>query len=755
MMLPVSNPKTPKRRQPSRSGLSPKVLCYTVLVLLNVAWFAYSFLASGKKHGPKAPQGGHERGSNMQPQGQAGASDDPWQSNRANGGNSRTGDGLYARSQASAHTADRRPAFKPVEGGLFQPSGSGPGSATGPDLQGGSVQDLVVKGSLTSGDLKLTGNILSSSAGKLLISAGTVAIGTSVVDPDHDKLVINGPIRITDAGPRPHCDASRRGMIWDEFGDAGQDDSVDICVKGRDEAYGWRSVLGGGPGSATRIQEMPSGMVQMAASGQTGSLVREFRVAQGSAVQPGDVVTFVEGYVKRGLTAQLGEPVIFMNAAQAAAAGGAGKRKTSLLAIAPSSCIIVHGGGAGSKSVAQVVSIHGTAVDLGASAPFGASRGDHVQMAALSQSWFLVVYSSSAEHEVGYAVMGSLSGSSLKFSPPVMMEPTGCSSLSVTALSPSTAVVAFNANSANGRGNPVVLAAQISGRTVLFGNRTTIDARLDGFVVVPLSVSTFALVYRNLRTKAAAVRVGQVRMVEAPAIEEDGEEDEELSVGAKQQAKAFLGEEMPLPTPGRILTYLEATRLSPSKLVIAYADANEGYALIANIAGNTVTPQTPVLFSRAKPLSLSLSALSETSFIISFYTNNPWRAVVVKGAVKQGNGFGSIAMFESLLTSDFSTHTHSMALSPHSFLATYYDGSNSDSGTAVAGTFGHGLGIAASAASEGEMVPVRFGGVSGDHMSLQSGACYYATDEGRTTTDETSQQVGLAVSVNEILIGGC
>lgn len=73
----------------------------------------------------------------------------------------------------------------------------------------------------------------------------------------------------------------------------------------------------------------------------------------------------------------------------------------------------------------------------------------------------------------------------------------------------------------------------------------------------------------------------------------------------------------------------------------------------------------------------------------------------------------------------------------------------------MTGSYGRGLGIAAATATEGDMVPVRFGGISSDHMSLEVGACYFSTDEGRLTTEPTSQAVGLAVSVNEVLMGSC
>jgi hypothetical protein len=58
-------------------------------------------------------------------------------------------------------------------------------------------------------------------ARQLLISANGVGIGTGALDAS-DKLVVNGPIRISDGGTRPLCTQSHRGMIWHEFGELGQ-----------------------------------------------------------------------------------------------------------------------------------------------------------------------------------------------------------------------------------------------------------------------------------------------------------------------------------------------------------------------------------------------------------------------------------------------------------------------------------------------------------------------------------------------------
>ena len=657
-----------------------------------------------------------------------------------------------------------------------QTLGSGGGAAASGAVvkSGAAIEDLVVKGSVTSGDLKLTGNILSSSSGKLLVSAGVVGVGTSMLDAEHDKLVVNGPIRLTDAGTRPSCEPARRGMIWHEFGEMGQADTVDVCAKGQNDDYAWRPVLGGGGAGALgassqgRQQWAPAHAQQQLGAGLAGgadsSLSREFRVAQGSELRAGDVVTFVEGHAKRGLTAQLGNPVLFSQPGQAeGGSGGASKRHTSLLALSHDLCLVIHSTGAAAKVSAQVAKVHGTNAELAAKQPFGPHRAEQVDLAALSPREFIMVYNEPTERNAGYVVLGNVVGNTAKvLSQPVAMEPSGCNSLSVAALSPSLVVIAFNADTANGPGTPVVLAASVEGRKVVFGNRTKLVGRMDGFVVVPMSISTFVLVHRNIRQKGAGGRVGHVAMVqqaEAPADEDAEEEGQQREQQMEIVPKAFVAEDVPLFSSTRVLTYLAATRLSSWQIAIAYADGNEGNVLLAGVVGDSLTPQPAAPFSSAKPLSLSLSALSESAFILSFYTHDPWRAVVVKGSVQQvqqqeraGPG---LSLFETTVTTDYTTHTHSLALSPQSFLMTYYDGANSDAGTAVVGAFGRGMGVAGAAAAEGEMVPVRFGGISGDHESLEVGSCYYSNEEGRVTTFASELRVGLAVSVSEILMGGC
>uniref|UniRef100_A0A061RGX0 Uncharacterized protein n=1 Tax=Tetraselmis sp. GSL018 TaxID=582737 RepID=A0A061RGX0_9CHLO len=438
-----------------------------------------------------------------------------------------------------------------------------------------------------------------------------------------------------------------------------------------------------------------------------------------------------------------------MEQVHAASATAASNRRASLLAMSPERCIIVHRGSPRLQTVAQVARIHGTHIELMGKLNFGSRHGDHVEMAALSNNQFLVAYSDGSQRDTCYMMLGSLWDDMLQsFTPPLMMEPSGCSSLSVAALSPSSAVVAFNSNTASSRGAPVVLVAEVKGQLITLSEKTEVGERLDGFVTVPLSSSRFLLVYRNLRLQAAAARVGRVVAAAAPD-DGDGGRDEDGDAAGLQAA---VGDEVPLPTTGRTLTYLSAARMSLARAVVVFADAAEGHVVLVDAAGDSLTPHTPAPFSSEKPLSVSLSVLSDDSFVIGFYTGDPWRAKVVKGAVLSS---GHVALVESRLPVEQPKNTHMVALSSHSFLATYHEGSNSGAGAAVVGAFPRGFGIASSSGEEGETVGVRLGGISSSHMSLRTGECYYAGADGSLTTSATGQRVGLAVSANDVLMGSC
>eukprot|EP00899_Mesostigma_viride_P029633 jgi/Mesvir1/9855/Mv22391-RA.1 len=603
--------------------------------------------------------------------------------------------------------------------------------------------DMTVTNALTAGFLKLSSNILATapgSGGKLLLSADTVSVGTSLLDP-HDKLVVNGPIRISDGGTQPACVSARRGMIWHHFGGTSKSDVVSVCIKNKLEEYEWINVAGG-DGSGT----IGGGLFGSGSSG--GGLSRQFLVASDESIHAGDVVSFIEGQVTLGFGIHFSTPTVFLEG-QGFGAGGSTspKRRVGLVGLSSTRFVLLHGGSSG-PAIVQIGNVEGTTLHVPpkARSPFGSDKVEHFATAALSKKAFVVAYSEPSKREacsllVAEVVLDGIPG----LGTPVVLEEQGCSGLSIASLSSHRFVVVFNrhAKDGRGRGTPCAVVGSVhSNRRVELGNVTEIGEHLDGFSVAGLAEDRFVLAFRNLKARTAALLVGQVHA------SEDGSS---LSIS--------LGEEVTVHNSGaRVLTYLLMAKLSPVRIAVGYADNTEGYVVLLESIGGSLAVGPPIQFSATKPLSVSMTPMSPMTMMIAFYTSNPWRAMAVKLEVSlQGlaDGQGGVSLTESQLSPHYSTHTHVAALDDRTFVASYYDGGNSDAGTLLLGSLGRGMGVASTSAKKGEEVSVVFSGVSSSHSDLHIGACYYAQADGRLSALPTHHHVGLAISATELLLHGC
>ena len=71
-------------------------------------------------------------------------------------------------------------------------------------------------------------------------SGGNIGIGTG--NPTQ-KLEINGGVRLNTSTAQPTpCDATVRGTIWFTQGGANVADTLQVCAKGSNDAYAWKSI---------------------------------------------------------------------------------------------------------------------------------------------------------------------------------------------------------------------------------------------------------------------------------------------------------------------------------------------------------------------------------------------------------------------------------------------------------------------------------------------------------------------------------
>ncbi|XRB09333.1 hypothetical protein NFJ02_39g98880 [Pycnococcus provasolii] len=529
-----------------------------------------------------------------------------------------------------------------------------------------SVVDLVATGSLSTGAVKLAGDVLSSTSGRLLVSAGAVGIGTGLLDPA-DKLVVNGPLRLSDGGTKPQCDTNRRGMIWHEFGDLGTGDTVEVCVKLADESFSWRlAVNGGGAGGGGSLGGGGSGPLILGGGGEAvggaNGLARNFPVGSGERVNRGDVVTFVEGEVRRGYNVHFGRPAVFAQGGGSAGGGGAAfKRKVTLVPLDASTFVLVHGGGGAGQGAAQLGRVSGTSSFVGsARSPFGPPRLEaHAAVSLGDGRAFAIAYLDATKGNAGFVVVGEVVGEGVVgFGVPVQFAPEGASSVALEYLGGGRLVVAHNRSpaAADGGGglriNAVIsLGTYEGGKTVKFTKEPTeLPGELDGFALAAMdaeggTAGRFAIAYRNLRTKEAGVRLCAI-VTDRPASLAQEESGGASETGGDSTEKAgpvervSFGAEALLPTSGRVLTYLLITAVTPSRLVAAYADAREGNLCMVDYTGGVASVSQSQRFVAGKPLSLSISAFGFGGALVAYYTSNPWRAVVLR-AEARGVGRGT------------------------------------------------------------------------------------------------------------------
>lgn len=100
----------------------------------------------------------------------------------------------------------------------------------------------VTAGAGTYYSLGGTGDVVNTNAEYQF--ANRVTIGGSTLQAS-DRLLVNGPIRISDGGTQPACSNAAqtyRGMIWFEQSCSGSKDCLQVCAFDAGGTLAWRAL---------------------------------------------------------------------------------------------------------------------------------------------------------------------------------------------------------------------------------------------------------------------------------------------------------------------------------------------------------------------------------------------------------------------------------------------------------------------------------------------------------------------------------
>jgi hypothetical protein len=262
--------------------------------------------------------------------------------------------------------------------------------------------------------------------------------------------------------------------------------------------------------------------------------------------------------------------------------------------LSPTTCVItyVRGGGSSFDIVSTVGTISGTTISWGTPVLFKNNPGtlaEYISIDSLTSTTFVLTWSMTSGDNNGYAVIGTVSGTTISFGADYEFESDIAYHKSVTAVSSTNFFIAYR----NASGNGVISTGTVSGTTISFGTKQTYQS---GTMYDPEIVKLDD-------TKAfVAWRYG--------------------TSSAKGMVVTLSGTTCTLGTAATIVSgdnrSPRVAVLSSDRVMILYYDSGEaGKYSVCNISGTTITPLTSTQFIPSSGTHAGIVSISENKVIIT------------------------------------------------------------------------------------------------------------------------------------------
>ncbi|MCP4713313.1 MAG: hypothetical protein GY869_32185 [Planctomycetes bacterium] len=459
--------------------------------------------------------------------------------------------------------------------------------------------------------------------------------------------------------------------------------------------------------------------VNVGASGYIKKLIQNFAVAPGQTVTAGDVVSFLDGYVQKGIAygdrINYGPKYIFQS------------DKPWDLAAATLSAekfvVVFSDYTNAGQGTAIVGEVDGNTITYGPKIIFSSQYSAHsFSVAALNPNQIVISYQD-GDGGHGNAIIGNISGHYLTFGARSVFHSGQVLQTSVTALSSTKFVVAYPDYGNSDYGTTVV--GIVGGSNIYFGAEYVFNPFPSDYIsITALSSNKIAIAYQEEANFDYGVAIiGDIS-------------SDVISFGTK---KVFNPD---------ATSYISLAALNSTKFVVAFTDGGPGFAMIADVSGNTFSLGAPYQLNSPFASDISVAPLSANQFVVAYD--------YFSGKLAVGDVVGATISFSSGsngFTQDTIKQTSVLALSSTKFVVAFQDFDNSDYGTAiVVDPASIMIGIAQETKTAYYSVPVIIDGVSDVHSGLITGEVYYSDNAGDLTTNVTNHRLGLALSPTEILL---
>jgi hypothetical protein len=366
-----------------------------------------------------------------------------------------------------------------------------------------------------------------------------------------------------------------------------------------------------------------------------------------------------------------------------------------------------------------------------------------------SNNKVVIAYQNGGDSSHGYAIVGTVSGTSISFGTHAEFENAVANYISATFDSSNNRVVIAYQDAGNG-GDGTAIVGTVSGTSISFGSAAVFDTDSTEYISSTFDSSNNKVVISY----------------------KDGDDNHGNSiVGTVSSTSISFGTAATFESDSTNFTSTTFDS-SNNKVVVAYTDSgnsNYGTAVVGTVSSTSISFGTPVIFESAYYIATNRASTFDSTnnkVIIAYQDGgNSNKGTVIEGTVS-GTG---ISFATAILFNDADTDEHTSVIydsNSNRSLIGFHDNGNSSYGTGVVYktsvptniTSENYIGIASGGtyADTAEATIDVVGTVNKDQTGLTAGQTYFVQTDGTlgTTADDPSVVAGTAISATELIVKG-
>ncbi len=317
-----------------------------------------------------------------------------------------------------------------------------------------------------------------------------------------------------------------------------------------------------------------------------------------------------------------------------------------------------------------VTQISETAASVGSEAVFVSAEVRYVNATFDSNSNRVVIaYRNDASSDNGFAVVGSISGTSITYGTPVTFNSASSDDIAMTFDSNSNKVVIVYQDGGNSSyGTAIVGTVDSSDNSISFGSEVVFNSANASDLGITFDSSNNKVVvgYKDNGSSSAKAKVGTVSGTG-------------ISFGSEATFDSSDVDDLGMTFDS-----------NSNKVVIGYVDngnSSYGTGIVGTVSGTSISFGTATVFESATVSAVSASFDSNSNKVVFGYRDggNSEAGTAVVGTVSSTSiSFGTPVVFNSGATNY--THESTFDSSTNKVIIAYQDGGNSNKGTVIEGT---------------------------------------------------------------------